>query len=200
MVAHRTAQVSHAPQMANPTRPLGSPLMRRLVPLLLAALLALAVSTPVAAGGRPEKSNNDPIIQGADVFAGTCAFPVQLEDHFASSRNFLFPVADDGSQRLSIAGGYKSTFTNLDEPEKTLDLTFFGHLELTFNPDGTTTLRGGGQVILWTADPVDAAMYGVEPGIYFIKGRIEAVVDENFIAIEPAKVRGTVTDICALLA
>jgi hypothetical protein len=174
--------------------------MRRFVPLVLAALLTVAVTAPAAAGGRPEKSDNDPIVQGADVFAGTCDFPVQLEDHFASSRNFLFPVEDDGTQRLSIAGGYMSTFTNLDEPDKTLDLTFFGHLELTFNPDGTTSLQGGGGVILWTADPVDAAMYGLEPGIYFIRGRIEALVDEDFLAIEPAKVRGTVIDICALLA
>ena len=174
--------------------------MRRLMSLVLAVLLAAALTAPVAAGGRPEKSNNDPIVQGADVFAGTCDFPVQLEDHFASSRNFLFPVSDDGSQRLAIAGGYMSTFTNLAEPEKTLDLTFFGRLELTFNSDGTTTLRGGGGVILWTADPVDAAMYGLEPGIYFIRGRIEALVDENFLAVEPAKVRGTVIDVCALLA
>ena len=174
--------------------------MRRLIPLVLAALVALAVATPVTAAGRPEKSNNGPIVQGPEVFAGTCEFPVQLEDHFASSRNFLFPVEDDGSQRLSIAGGYQSTFTNLAEPDKTVDLTFFGHLELTFNADGTTALRGGGGVILWTADEADAAMYGLDPGIYFIRGRIEALVDETFTAIEPAKVRGTVIDICALLA
>ena len=67
--------------------------MRRFVPLVLAALLALAVATPVAAGGKPEKSNNDPIVQGPDVFAGTCDFPVQLVDSFASSRNLVFPPA-----------------------------------------------------------------------------------------------------------
>lgn len=186
--------------MANPTRPMGSLLVRRFVPLLLAALLALAVTAPVAAGGKPEKSNNDPIVQGPDVFAGTCDFPVRLEDEFASSRNLLFPVAEDGSQRLIITGGFMSTFTNVEEPTNTLDLSFFGHLTLVFQPDGTTDVLGSGQAIFWFSDADDAAQYGLEPGIYLIKGRVEAVVDENFIAHDPAKVRGTVTDICALLA
>jgi hypothetical protein len=44
-------------------------------------------------------------------------------------------------------------------------------------------------------------MYGLEPGIYLVKGRVEATVDESFIAHSPAdKVRGSITDICALLA
>jgi hypothetical protein len=174
--------------------------MRRIVPMLLAALLALAVTAPVAAGGKPEKSNNDPIVQGPDVFAGTCEFPVQLEDHFASSRNLLFPVAGDGSQLLFITGGYMSTFTNLAEPQNTLDLSFFGRLELVFQPDGTIDVRGSGQAIFWFNDADDAAMYGLETGIYLVKGRVEVSVDENFIAHEPAKIRGTVTDICALLS
>jgi hypothetical protein len=175
--------------------------MRRFVPLVVAALVALTVATPVAAGGRPEKTDNDPIVQGPDVFAGTCDFPVQLVDSFASSRNLLFPPAEDGSQRLSITGGFMSTFTNLDEPENTLDLSFFGHATLTFQPDGSITVDGAGQAIWWFSDPDDAAMYGLEPGIYLIKGRVEALVDENFIAHSPAdKVQGSITDICALLA
>lgn len=174
--------------------------MRRIVPLVLAALLALAVTAPVAAGGKPEKSNNDPIVQGPEVFAGTCDFPVQLVDSFASSRNLVFPIADDGSMRVIITGGYMSTFTNLAKPENTLDLSFFGHLELVFQPDGTIDVLDSGQAIWWFNDADDAAMYGLEPGIYLIKGRVEVELDENFIAHAPAKVRGTVTDICALLA
>jgi hypothetical protein len=175
--------------------------MRRFVPLVVAALLALVIVSPVAAGGKPEKSNNDPIVQGPDVFAGTCDFPVQLVDSFASSRNLVFPPADDGSQRLIITGGFMSTFTNLDEPENTLELSFFGQLTLIFQPDGSITVDGAGQAIWWFSDPDDAAMYGLEPGIYLVKGRVEATVDESFIAHSPAdKVRGSITDICALLA
>ena len=78
-------------------------------------------------------------------------------------------------------------------------MSFFGRLELLFQPDGTTDVRGSGQAIFWFNDADDAAMYGLETGIYLVKGRVEVTVDENFIAHEPAKIRGTVTDICALL-
>lgn len=88
----------------------------------------------------------------------------------------------------------------LAEPANSLDLSFFGRLELVFQEDGTIEVGLSGQAIFWTADETDAAMYGLEPGIYLVKGRIQAVVDESFIALEPAVVHGTITDLCALLA
>lgn len=173
--------------------------MSRCGPVVLSALVTLVIAAPVAAGGRPEKIDNEPVVLGPEAFAGTCTFPVALADSFASSRTFVFPTASDGGTRVLTTGGYKSTLTNLDTG-KTLDVSFFGALRMAIQPDGSAQLAVSGRQMWWFTDADEAAMWGLEPGIYFITGKVTAVVDENFVTIAPATVRGTVRDLCAELA
>ena len=63
-----------------------------------------------------------------------------------------------------------STFTNLAEPENILDLSFFGRLELLFQPDGTTDVRCSGHDFWFNgADDeigLDAVISGVKGRLY----------------------------------
>ena len=170
--------------------------MRRIVPIALAALLTIGFVTPVAAGGKPESFKNEPISQE---FPDSCDFPVALQDSFAAGKFFIFPMRDDGSQLLMATGGFMSTIWNADDPSISLDIKFFGHLKLNVLPNGTIEVAGSGQALFWFTDPADAAFYGLEPGIYLITGRVTVLVDENFIALEPATMHARVRDLCAEL-
>ena len=171
--------------------------MRRLVPIALAALLTIGFVSPVAAG-RPEKFDNEPITQ---VFENSCTFDVMLEDSFAAGKIRIFPPRDDGSQLLVSTGGFKSTLWAAGFPENTIDVKFFGHLSLLFLPDGNISLRQSGHALWWFEDPADAAMWGLEPGIYIISGTLEVLTDANQVTLEPVDLTNArVRDLCAELA
>jgi hypothetical protein len=171
--------------------------MRRLVPIALAALLTLGFVSPVAAG-RPEVFPQEKITQ---LFENSCGFDVFLEDSFAAGKLLLFPPDDDGSQLLVSTGGFKSTLTNLENPENTIDVKFFGHLALRFLDDGNIALRQSGHALWWFEDPADAGMLGLDPGIYIITGRLEALTDGDFVTISPVDMSTVhVRDLCAELA
>jgi hypothetical protein len=166
--------------------------MRRLVPLGLAALLALCLVTPVAAA-KPEMFHQEPQVQ--DFTA--CGFPVHLEDSFAAGKILIFPTDEDGNTKLLSTGGFKSTLTAGDT---SIDVKFFGFLELLFLADGNIQVRQAGHVLMWFDDPADAAMYGLEPGVYIVTGRVEVLTDENFVALEPALMNARVRNLCEELA
>lgn len=173
--------------------------MRRLVSLVAAALLTMAIAAPALAAGPPEKVRLEPTYLDPSVFEGSCEFDVELQDSFAASNEFVFPVDEDGNQRVMYTGGFRSTLTNVDD-DISVDISYFGHLEYLYRADGSIVVRVSGQALWWLADPVDASMYGLTPGIYIITGRVESVTDANLIATEPAKVRGQIRDLCAELA
>ena len=170
--------------------------MRRFVPLALAALLTIGLVVPVSAGGRPEMFRNEPIELSLD----SCGFNVSLQDTHAAGKFFIFPVDRHGNQKLVSAGGYMSTLWNTAHPERSIDVTYHGRLEYVIHPDDTMSVRVSGQALFWFDDAADAAMYGLTPGLYLIIGNVQVVTDLNFIALEPATLRGaTVRDLCAEL-
>lgn len=170
---------------------------RRLFPLLAATALLLVLAAPAAAQG-PERFPNEPITLGPEVFAGTCEFPVQLVDTFAAGTTKVFPVDEDGDQRVLSTGGFRSTLTNLATGE-TIDVKTFGRVELTFRADGTVDVSAsGGFLAFITAADVQSTL---GQGIFLVNGHISARLDaETFLFLEPERVTGRVTDICAALS
>ena len=160
-------------------------------------MLLLAFAAPVAAQ-KPERIPTEPLTLGPDVFAGTCAFPVQLVDTFAAGNTKVFPVDENGDQRLLATGGFNSTLTNLDTG-KTIDIKYFGRLQYIFRADGTVDLSASGGTLNWfTAADVHSTL---GQGIWLVRGHITTRLDaETFLLLEPDRVTGTVTDICAALS
>ena len=169
--------------------------MRRFVPIALAALLLIGLVTPVAAA-KPEKIPNEPIAQEFD-----CGFPVALQDTFAKGNIRIFTPGKDGSVKFHSNGGFRSTLWNVEHPEITIDVSFFGHINLTFNPDGTIWVKQSQEALWWFTDPADSGMFGLDPGVYIFSGKVEVLTDENFVAIAAASMKNvTVRDLCAELA
>lgn len=172
--------------------------MRRAMALLVSLGLTLLITVPVAAGGRPEKSRLEPTYLGPEVFADTCPFPVDLLDISGHANELIFPVDANGDQRLVNNGGFTSTLTNLDTG-KQLTITFHGYLELIFRADGTIDLSSSGGVLYWITSADVHSTLG--QGIWLVHGRVTGTVDAaTFLYVEPERVRGRVTDICAALA
>lgn len=172
--------------------------MRRLVPLVLAALLTIGFVLPVNAGGRPEMFDNEPIEL---VFPTECGFSVSLQDTSAAGKFFIFPVDRHGNQKIVSTGGYTSTLWNTEHPEITIDVSYHGRLEFVVHPNDTMSVRVSGQALQWFDDADDAAMYGLTPGLYLTTGSTRVLTDLDFVALEPAQMRGArVRDLCAELA
>jgi hypothetical protein len=170
--------------------------MRRLVPIALAALLLVALASPVAAV-KPEKFANETVAQSFDA---ECGFDVELQDTFARGSVMVFSPQKDGHSKLIATGGFRSTLTSADSG-KTIDVSFFGHFKYDIRPDGTILVRQSGAALWWFLDPADAGMLGLDPGLYIIEGHVEVLVDENFVAIAPATMKNvTIRDLCAELA
>ena len=171
--------------------------MRRVLALVIALASLAAFASPVGAQG-PERFPNEPVTLGPDVFAGTCAFPVLLQDTFAAGTTKVFPVDGNGDQRVLSTGGYRSTLTNL-ATGKTVDIKYFARLDYRYHADGTVDVRAGGGTLNWfTAQDVHATL---GQGIWLVHGRLAFHADaETLILLEPDRVNGHVTDICAALS
>ncbi len=146
---------------------------RRLVPIALAALLTIGFVSPAAAA-KPEKIPNEPITQEFD-----CGFPVGLQDTFAKGHVRIFTPDKDGNVKFHSNGGFRSTLTNLDHPEITIDVSFFGHINFIFNADGTIWVKQSQEALRWFTDEADAAMFGLDPGVYIFSGKVEVLTDET---------------------
>lgn len=171
--------------------------MRRLFSLVIALASLVAFAGPVAAQG-PDRFPNEPVSLGPEVFAGTCAFPVQLVDTFAAGTTKVFPVDENGDQRVLSTGGFASTLTNLDTGQ-TIDIKYFGRLDYTFHADGTVDLSVSGGTLGWFTAPDVHATLG--QGIWLVHGHVTSRFDaETFLLLEPDRVNGRVTDICAALS
>ena len=170
--------------------------MRRVVPIALAALLTIGFVSPVAAA-KPDKFPNEPIEQ---TFEGSCGFDVFLEDTFAAGSVKFFAPKKDGSSRFQANGGFRSTLWR-EDPHIEIDVSFFGRLFFDVHGDGTMTMKQTGEALTWFTDPADAGMLGLDPGIYIISGRLDVLMDENFITLAPVDMsRVTVRDLCAELS
>lgn len=164
--------------------------MRRLAALALAIALTLTLVAPAVAA-RPDKTTFEPSVLPAEVFAGTCDFPVELVDTFASAREFVF-----GSHVMQT-GGYHSTLTNLDSGASIV-LRYFGRLTIRDTAAGLR-LEGSGGLLYWLT--ADDALSTLGPGIWLITGRFSATLDaETGLSVAPEVIRGQVLDVCAALS
>ena len=171
--------------------------MRRLIALVI-ALASLAVFAAPAAAQGPERFPSEPITLGPEVFGDACGFPVQLVDTFAAGGTKVFPVDENGDQRVLSTGGFRSTLTNLDTG-KTVDIKYFGRLQYIFRADGTVDLSASGGTLNWFTSPDVHSTLG--QGIWLVHGHITARVDAaTFFLLEPERVTGRVQDICAALS
>ncbi len=168
--------------------------MRRLVSLLLAALLTIGLVAPVAAGEPPEVIPNEKVTQ---FFEDSCDFDVRLRDTFARGVTKIYPPKEDGTQKITANGGFRSTLRNLETGDR-IKVGYFGHLRFDINADGTILVRQRGAALWWFTDPADSGQFGLDPGIYIIRGKLEVLTDENFFAIAPADMSGVrqVRDLC----
>jgi hypothetical protein len=164
--------------------------MRRLVSLALGIGLTLALVGPAAAA-KPDKTTFEPSVLPPEVFAGTCDFPVELVDHFASAREFVF------GSHIMQTGGYQSTITNLDSGAS-LDVHTFSRLEIRPTAAGTR-ITTSGQVLWWTTEADALSTLGA--GIWLITGRMRVTLDsETSLVVVPESIRGQVLDVCAALS
>ena len=171
--------------------------MRRLVSLAI-ALASLAVfAAPVAAQG-PERFPNEPTTLGPEVFGDACDFPVELVDTFAAGSTKVFPIDEDGDERILSTGGFRSTLTNLDTGE-TIDIKYFGRVQLTYRADGTADVSASGGTLNWITSGDVLSTLG--RGIWLVHGHITGRIDaETFFFLEPERVTGQVVDVCAALS
>jgi hypothetical protein len=181
--------------------------IRRIIPILLAAMLVIGLATPVAADddddggsrrGRPEVFPFEPIEQD---FPDSCDFPVHLKDTFAKGKTKIYPPDRKGNVDVVSDGGFRSILTNLDTG-KTIKVSFFGKIEYTVRTDGTIRLSQKDEALWWFTDPADAGMFGLDPGIYIIDGKMKVTLDHDFVAIAPAKMkkRTDIDNLCDRLA
>jgi hypothetical protein len=155
-------------------------MIRSLVVLAVAAVAALAVTTPASA----DKPIREPVVLDDFVLEGSCAFPVLIEV-IANKEHVTF--FSDG--RLHVTGKLVVRLTNLDDPDQVMELNISGPGFVT-----PTSERGAGRGLLLLR-PGEAG----GPGLFLVTGRVDIVRAENgFIA--NLGIRGRSVDICAALA
>jgi hypothetical protein len=155
-------------------------MIRSLVVLAVAAVAALAVTTPASA----DKPIREPVVLDDFVLEGSCAFPVLIEV-IANKEHVTF--FSDG--RLHVTGKLVVRLTNLDNPAQVMELNISGPGFVT-----PTSERGAGRGLLLLR-PGEAG----GPGLFLVTGRVDIVRAENgFIA--NLGIRGRSVDICAALA
>ena len=170
--------------------------MRRLLSVLLAALLLAALAGPVAAA-RPEGKGPVDVPVGSLDFTITtdigCAdFDVLVED--VAGRITEISVGND---RLISQFRTITRYTNV-ETDASFEREFHSLGAFTFRPDGTFSISGSNDVLVWGAD---TAVLGLDDGIWLIDhGRL--VIDYN-AAGEPISGRlysGATIDVCGALS
>ena len=165
--------------------------MRRLISLLAAALLLLAVAVPVAAQG-PERFWTEE----SELFFGPeyCGFPAQLVDTFSANKALVFPPDGEGNSRIIAAGVIKSTLTNTDAAT---DVVLGGKITIFIGADGSAHVRGSGTIFLWYSS-TEAPVAETGAGLFLLHGfATETYSAEG--ALLSADYTGRLIDLCAEL-
>ena len=170
--------------------------MRRIPSIGLALLLLLAVAAPVAAA-RPEGKGPVDVPVGSLDFVITtdigCAdFDVLVEDIAGSIKEISV-----GNGRLISQFRTVTRYTNL-ETGASFERQFHSLGSLLERPDGTITIYGSNDVLVWGADVVPL---GLADGIWLIDhGRIEVTYDAAGDVIGGKFYSGDTLDVCAALS
>jgi hypothetical protein len=170
--------------------------MRRLIVSFLAAtLLALFIALPAAAQG-PERIwfDEEQLRLGEEY----CGFPALLDDDFSKAKALIFPPDEDGNQRIIQNGVIQSTFINLDDPDRSINLNLGGKITIHVNADGTLQAQASGTFFAWYG-PAEAAASELGVGVFLVHGRGTESYDSAGNLVE-ATAWGQVTDLCAELS
>ncbi len=155
-------------------------MIRSLVFLVVVAVAGLAVTTPASA----DKPIRERIVLEDFVLEGSCAFPVLVE--VIANKEFVTFFSDG---RLHVTGKLFVRLTNLDDPDQVVELNISGPGFVT-----PTSERGAGRGLFLLREGE-----ALGPGLLLVTGRTDVVrAEDGFIS--NLTVRGTSTDICALLA
>ena len=151
---------------------------------LVVLAVALAATLGVASSASADKPERVPLVLEPFVLEDACAFPILIEPTANNEHLTFFP---DG--RIHINGKLFARLTNLDDPDQVVELNISGPSFLT--PE---TERGAGRGLLLLR-PGEAG----GPGMILVTGRVDVIRAANGF-ITNLTVRGTSTDVCALLA
>ena len=175
--------------------------MRRLVPVLLAALLLVALAGPVAAA-RPEGKGPVDVPVGSYDFVitsdiGCAGFDVLVED--IAGRITEISVGND---RLISQFRTITRYTRLDatgEPTAaSFEREFHSLGAYTFHPDGSFSIVGSNDVLVWGAD---TEVLGLADGIWLIDhGRVQIHYDATGEPTGGRLYSGATIDVCAALS
>ncbi len=176
--------------------------MRRLVPVVLAAVLLAALAAPVAAA-RPEGKGPVDVPVGSYDFVITtdigCAdFDVLVEDIAGSITEISV-----GNNRLISQFRTISRYTRLDangDPTgASFEREFHSLGTLTFRPDGSlATITGSNDVLVWGPDTVPL---GLDDGIWLVDhGRVVIHYDAAGNVVGGRLYSGATIDVCAALS
>jgi hypothetical protein len=175
--------------------------MRRLVPVLLAALLLVALAGPVAAA-RPEGKGPVDVPVGSYDFVitsdiGCAGFDVLVED--IAGRITEITAGD----RLISQFRTISRYTRLDSSGARTDASFEREFHslgvLTFHPDGSLmTITGSNDALVWGPDTVPL---GLDDGIWLIDhGRVIVHYDTAGNVVGGTLYSGATIDVCDALS
>lgn len=163
--------------------------MKRLVLMLVGALVALVVAAPVAYaqsenGAAPGDASGTIVVKPGD-YPGSCEFPFSLD---FSGKGKTIELPDGGF--IFTSPGLDVTATNLDEPENqaTFNITGSVHQRTLENGDVETVMTGRNFAI----DPV--------AGTTVVIGRFSFVFDAEGNLVQPQTGNGQRIDVCELLS
>jgi hypothetical protein len=175
-----------------------APAMRRvLASLTLAAVLVVALTMPVAAGGKPDKvlePTPDLVLPGG-VY---CDFDVLLHNVVDQGQTFVYPPTPDGDQRLKFNGHILSTVTNLENASHVAELSSNAQITIWLRSDGSVDATFGGQLFaFYTAE--EAAVSTLGQGMWYVRGHGFEHYGPDGVLTSAGAV-GRVVDVCALVA
>jgi hypothetical protein len=163
--------------------------LKRLVLMLVGALVALVVAAPVASaqsgnGAAPGDASGTIVVNPGD-YPGSCEFPFSLD---LNGKGKTIELPDGGF--IFTSPGLDVTVTNLDEPENqaTFNITGSVHQSTLENGDVETVMTGRNFAI----DP--------EAGTTVVIGRFTFVFDAEGNLVQPQTGNGQRIDVCELLS
>jgi hypothetical protein len=178
--------------------------MRRLVPIMLAAVLLAALATPAAANPTGRGATDTPLgtydvlIPAAD---GCPGFDVLVEDIAGSIKDIDLGIDGQGNERFITQFRTVTRYSRLDsvtgEPTgPSFTRPFHSHARYTFAPDGSLTVQWSKGLLAWA--PEVQAM-GLADGIWLIENGSGTIM-YGLSSTEAKLNGGRLFDVCAALS
>jgi hypothetical protein len=153
--------------------------------------LVIAPSRASAADS-PNGVPPDPVDSEPATLVGFCEFPVLVE-----GGGKIKWIETGNGQLISPAPGWRTTMTNLEEPENQITVSNTGVYHVTPLPDDEELWVTTGTIfLLFDVDFTEE----LQQGIYLVHGRTTVVQDaEGNWDASTFRIRGQVIDVCAKL-